>query len=137
LRAEPACALIGVRTRNRHFVRFAVVAAALLFSVTAVLGAAQFPSPPRLEEVAPAHTIGTGVWLFVVDDGEPMPAISSGGAGQIKIGRLDLDNLESPITWRVVADPADAPSLPIIGWSSPTGSTGSSSRQTTTAIVIC
>jgi hypothetical protein len=38
-----------------------------------------------------------------------MPAISSGGAGQIKIGRLDLDNLESPITWRVVADPADAP----------------------------
>ena len=66
------------------------------------------PDPPTITtEAGAASIVGAQVWLFVVDDGMPRPAVSSEANGEVWVGRLDLDNPSGPITWQPMVGPED------------------------------
>jgi hypothetical protein len=68
-------------------------------------------APPQITPVTANTPVpGANVWLFVVDDGSPQPAVSAerpGSAGGIVIGRINLANPGASINWQFVATPAD------------------------------
>ena len=50
---------------------------------------------------------GAPMWLFVIDDGEADPALSTERDGSIYMGRLNLENPRSEITWKRVVSSSD------------------------------
>ena len=52
------------------------------------------PGPPTITPDVAAMTVaGAQVWLFVVDDGMPNPAVSSEADGRVQLGRIRIDRV--------------------------------------------
>lgn len=104
--------LNGLRMRPSRRCVCVVVLLALSLAPAATPSRAQGSGPPQIEPVATAG-LGTGVWLFVVDDRSALPAVSSGGSGSVQIARLDVDTLRVSGSWQVVAGAGDTGGTPI------------------------
>ena len=64
--------------------------------------------PPTVTEVQAPVALPSGAsWLFVIDDGEDMLALSTEAGSSIHMGRLDPANPSAPITLQSVASSAD------------------------------
>lgn len=69
---------------------------------------------PKLTPVVSATPIaGASLWLFAVEDGEGKVVVSAEHQGRLLMGRLDLNQPEAKVDWKVVLDPSEiqAPSL--------------------------
>ena len=63
---------------------------------------------PDITPVLAARSIGGAeVWLFAVDDGNPLLAVSAESDGKLIMGRLDISDPAASVSWQTVAGPAD------------------------------
>jgi len=63
---------------------------------------------PDIAPVVAARNIaGAKVWLFAVDDGNPLLAVSAESDGKLIMGRLDISDPAASVSWQTVAGPAD------------------------------
>lgn len=63
---------------------------------------------PNITLVLAARSVGgANVWLFAVDDGNPLLAVSAESDGKLIMGRLDVTDPAASVSWQTVAGPAD------------------------------
>jgi|GEM_PF-1017404 len=56
---------------------------------------------------APRSIAGAKLWLFAIDDGNTQLAISAESDGKLLMGRLDITNPNTAVSWQTVAGPTD------------------------------
>ncbi|MDP2916408.1 MAG: sialidase family protein [Dehalococcoidia bacterium] len=64
-------------------------------------------APTIASVLAPRSIPGAKLWLFAVDDGNPRLAVSAESDGQLLMGRLDVTNPDTAVSWQTVAGPTD------------------------------
>ena len=63
---------------------------------------------PNIVPVLATRSIpGAKVWLFAVDNGNPQLAVSAESDGKLLMGRWDVTNPSSTVSWQTVAGPTD------------------------------
>jgi hypothetical protein len=63
---------------------------------------------PVITPVLASRSIpGAKLWLFAVDDGNPQLAMSAESDGKLLMGRLDVTNPNTAVSWQTVAGPTD------------------------------
>ena len=63
--------------------------------------------PDIVPVVAARNIAGAKVWLFAVDDSNPLLAVSAESDGKLIMGRLDISDPAASVSWQTVAGPAD------------------------------
>ena len=69
--------------------------------------AAATVAPDIVPVLDPKSSTGAEVWLFAVDDGNPLLAVSAESDGKLIMGRLDISDPAASVSWQTVAGPAD------------------------------
>jgi len=69
--------------------------------------AAATVAPDIVPVLDPRSITGAEVWLFAVDDGNPLLAVSAESDGKLIMGRLDISDPAASVSWQTVAGPAD------------------------------
>jgi hypothetical protein len=80
-------------------------------SISGKLQLTPIPMPTTSPTITPLHAsrsiAGAQLWLFAIDDGNPRLAISAESNGQLLMGRLDVTNPNTSVSWQTVASSTD------------------------------
>jgi hypothetical protein len=107
---DPAIADMGDGTYRVYYWN-AMDKPSLIKSITGKLQATPTPTTTTTPTITPLHTsrsiTGAQLWLFAIDDGNPQLAVSAESNGQLLMGRLDVTNPNSAVSWQTVASSSD------------------------------
>ena len=107
---DPAIADIGDGTYRVYYWNI-MDKPSVIKSITGNLQLIPTPMPTTPPTITPLHAsmsiAGAQLWLFAIDDGNPQLAISAESDGQLLMGRLDVTNPDTSVSWQTVASSTD------------------------------